>query len=517
MIRKRKESILRQVLLSGLWTLGLRLCSRGLGFVRTIVLARLLFPADFGLIAMAMVVVSGLDSISQTGFQQALIQKKRDVGADLDTAWAVALVRSLVLCILLVLVAPFVADFFEVPRLTDIIRVVSLSVLLSGFANIGVVFFQRDLEFHKQFNFEWWASILEFALTVLLAYLLRDVWAFVWGGLAGNLLRVFLSYVLHPYRPSFRFDAGSFRELMSFGKWVSGYSVLLFAAFQMDNILIGKLLGTESLGFYQMAYLTAVIPSSEVAIAFSMVVFPSFSMLQDQPGRLRESFEKVLQVSAMVCMPIGFGIFAIAPEFVRVVLGERWQGIALIMQALSVMGIAKALEGTMNSLMMAVGRPGIVTGLSALQLTILAAALYPFISWWGLPGAAFAVAGTALIAAAAAFRVSCRIAQTPAARGAVLMVVPLVASAAMAATVMGLKHLAGPSRPAALLFLTAAGIALYAAFLVLADAALTSGRYRGLLVDMAAKLRNSDAGGAGPSPALPDRTAPRVPADGRPR
>lgn len=517
MERKPAESIFRQVLFSGLWTLGLRLSNRALGFARTIVLARLLFPADFGLIAMAMVVVSGLDSLSQTGFQQALIQKKRDVGGDLDTAWAVALVRSLLLCILLVLVAPAVADFFAESRLTDIIRVVSLSVLLSGFANIGVVFFQRDLNFHRQFNFEWWASILEFALTVLLAYLLRDVWAFVWGGLAGNLMRVVLSYVLHPYRPSFRFETTSFRELMRFGKWVSGYSILLFAAYQLDNILIGKLLGTESLGFYQMAYLTAVIPSSEVAIAFSMVVFPSLSMLQDQPGRLRESFDRVLRVSAMVCMPLGFGIFAIAPEFVRVVLGERWQGIASVMQILSVMGIAKALEGTMNSLMMAVGRPGIVTGLSAMQLTILAAALYPCILWLGLQGAAFAVAGTALIAAAAAFRASCRITRTPVARVAVLMAVPLIAAVAMASSVMWLKPLAGPSCPASLLSLVAAGVVLYAAFLILADAALTSGRYRGLLVDMAVNLLNSKSRGAIPSSALSEESPPGVPADESPR
>jgi len=259
---KPANSIFRQVLFGGLWTLGLRLSSRALGFARTIVLARLLFPADFGLIAMAMLVVTGLDSITQTGIQQALIQKKNDIEKCLDTAWAVALARNLVLCLTLVLAAPLVAGFFETPRLTDIIRVVSLSVLLSGFANIGIVFFQKDLEFDKQFGFEWWASLAEFALTVLLAFLLRDVWALVWGGLAGNVLRVLLSYVLHPYRPAFRFDPASFRELMSFGKWVSGYTVLLFAAFQMDSILIGRLLGAEDLGFYQMAYLTAVIPSS---------------------------------------------------------------------------------------------------------------------------------------------------------------------------------------------------------------------------------------------------------------
>jgi lipopolysaccharide exporter len=495
---KPADSIFRQVLVGGLWTLGLRFSNRALGFARTIVLARLLFPADFGLIAMAMVVVTGLDSVSQTGFQQALIQKKRGAEQCLDTAWAVALIRSLALCTLLVLCAPFVSDFFAAPRLTDIIRVVSLSVLLSGFANIGIVFFQKDLDFRKQFNFEWWASVLEFALTVSLAWVLRDVWALVWGGLAGNLMRVFLSYVLHPYRPAFRFDPASFRELMSFGKWVSGYSVLLFAAFQMDSILIGRLLGVEDLGFYQMAYLTAVIPSSEVAIAVSMVVFPSFSMLQDQPGRLRESFEKVLQVAAMVCMPIGFGILAVAPEFVRIILGERWQGIALIMQVLSVMGIAKALEGTTNTLVMAAGRPGWLMGFSALQLCLLAASLYPLTVRWGIHGAAIAVTSTALIAAAAALAAAVRITGSNGRRTLTLITVPLGASMAMAAGIILLKRLMGTVGLLGFVLLVAAGVGLYAACLAGADAALTSGRYKCLAADLLAGLRASGKNGVTP-------------------
>jgi PST family polysaccharide transporter/lipopolysaccharide exporter len=311
-------------------------------------------------------------------------------------------------------------------------------------------------------------------------------------------MRVILSYVLHPYRPSIRFDPASLRELMSFGKWVSGFTVLLFAAFQMDSILIGRLLGAEDLGFYQMAYLTAVIPSSEVAIAVSMVVFPSFSMLQDQPGRLRESFEKVLQVAAMVCMPIGFGILAVAPEFVRIVLGERWQVIAPVMQALSIMGIAKALEGTMNSLTMAVGRPGIVTGLSALQLAILVAALYPGIAGWGLYGAAVTMAGTGLVAVVAALRASCRVTQIQPVRVAALMAAPLVASSAMAAGMILLKRLIGAVELPGLLLIVAAGIGLYAAGLAASDAVLTSGRYRKLAAHLIAGLRGCGESGMTP-------------------
>jgi len=495
---KPADSIFRQVLFGGLWALGLRLSSRALGFIRTIVLARLLFPADFGLIAMAMMVVTGLDSITQTGIQQALIQKKSDIEKCLDTAWTVTLTRNLVLCLILVVAAPMVAGFFEAPRLTDIIRVVSLSVLLSGFANIGIVYFQKDLEFDKQFGFEWWASLAEFALTVLLAFLLRDVWALVWGGLAGNVLRVLLSYALHPYRPSFTFNPSVFRELLDFGKWVSGYAVVGFAVGQLDSILIGRILGAETLGFYQMAFLTAVIPSSEVAIAVSMVVFPSFSMLQDQPGRLRESFEKVLQVAAMVCMPIGFGILAVAPEFVRIILGERWQGIALIMQVLSVMGIAKALEGTTNTLVMAAGRPGWLMGFSALQLCLLAASLYPLTVRWGIHGAAIAVTSTALIAAAAALAAAVRITGSNGRRTLTLIAVPLGASMAMAAGIILLKGRMGSVGLPGLLFLVAAGVGLYAAGLIAADAALTAGRYRGLAAHLLASLCASGKSGVTP-------------------
>lgn len=478
----------RQVLFGGLWTLGLRLSSRALGFVRTVVLARLLFPADFGLIAMAMLFVTGLESVTQTGLQQALIQRKTGVRECLDTAWTVTLARSLVLCLVLVAAAPFVADFFAEPRLTGILRVVSLSVLFGGFANIGIVYFQKDLAFGRQFRFETWASVAEFALTVLLAFSLRDVWALVWGGLAGNVLRVLLSYALHPFRPSFRFDQAAFRELLDFGKWVSGYTVLCYAVSQCDSILLGRMLGAESLGYYQMAFLTAVIPSSEVAIAISMVAFPSYAMMQDQPGRLRESFEKVFQVSALVCMPIGLGILAVAPDFIRVVLGDRWQGIGLIMQVLSVMGIAKALEGTTNSLLMAVGRPGLLMGFSSLQLILLGATLYPLVLLWGIPGAAVAVTGTALAAAAAVLVAAVRVTGSSGYRILALLAVPLGASTAMAVGITLLTGMTGPVTLPGFLLLVAAGIGLYAACLSVADALLASGLYRRLTAELLAGL-----------------------------
>ena len=215
----------------------------------------------------------------------------------------------------------------------------------------------------------------------------------------------------------------------------------------------------------------------------------------------------------MVCMPIGLGILAVAPEFVRIILGERWQGIALIMQVLSVMGIAKALEGTTNSLVMAVGRPGWLMGFSALQLCLLAASLYPLTARWGIHGAAIAVTSTALLAAAAALAAAVRITGSKGRRILTLLIVPMGASMSMAAGIILLKRLMGTVGLPGLLFLVAAGIGLYAAGLIVADAVLTSGRYRDLAAHLLASLRGSGKGAATPFPKGIDGVAAAVRSD----
>jgi O-antigen/teichoic acid export membrane protein len=385
------ESLSKKVVRGGMWVFGLRITNRGLGFIRTIILARLLAPSDFGLLGIAMLAISTLETFSQTGFQAALIQKKENVESYLDTAWTVSAIRGVILFLILFLSAPLVATFFNSPQATLVIKVIAVSTLLSGFRNIGILFFQKELEFNKQFFYELSATLVDITIAITLAFMLRNVWALVWGGLAANFVRLFMSYILHPYRPHARFDKGEFKELFSFGKWVLGSSILIFLIMQGDDIFVGKMLGATALGLYQMAYLISNLPATEITHVISQVTFPAYSRLQNDGKRLREAYLDVLQLTAFLSFPIAGLIFVLAPDFTKIFLGEKWMPMVPAMQVLAIFGLIRALAATTGPFFHGSGNPHILTKLAVLQVGILATIIYPLTVRWGILGTSIAV------------------------------------------------------------------------------------------------------------------------------
>ena len=318
------KSLSEKVIASGLWVLALRIVNRGLGLIRTLVLARLLAPEDFGLLGIAMLSISTLETFSQTGVEAALIQKKENVYSYLDTAWTVSVIRGFTLFSILFLLAPTIAIFFNSPRATFVIRVIAISTLLTGCRNIGVIFFQKELEFNKQFSYEISATLVDLTVAITLAFLLKNVWALVWGGMAANLTRLFMSYRIHSYRPKVRIHKEEFLELISFGKWILGSGILVFLITKGDDIFVGKILGITALGFYQMAYLISNLPATEITHAISKVTFPAYSKLQDDISQLKDGYFKVLEITVFLSIPVAGAIFLLAPDFTEVFLGQKW-------------------------------------------------------------------------------------------------------------------------------------------------------------------------------------------------
>jgi lipopolysaccharide exporter len=385
------EPLSRKVVKGGLWIFALRILNRGLGFIRTIILARLLAPEDFGLLGIAMLAISTLETFSQTGFQPALIQKKGNIKSYLDTAWTISAIRGIVLFAALFLLAPVIARFFNSPQASLVIRVIAVSTLLAGFKNIGIVFFQKELEFNKQFYFEFSATIVDIGVAVTLAFLLRDVWALVWGGLAAHLTRLFSSYILHPYRPRISFHREKFRGLFDFGKWVLSSNILIFLLIQGDDILVGKLLGVTALGLYQIAYLISNLPATEITHVISQVTFPTYSSIQHDLPRLREAYLRVLEFTAVISLPLSGAIFILAPEFTAVFLGQKWTPMVHAMQILCIFGVSRSIAATMGPILYGVGKPEIQTKLSAIHLTLMAIVIYPLTTKWGILGTSLAV------------------------------------------------------------------------------------------------------------------------------
>jgi O-antigen/teichoic acid export membrane protein len=375
----------------GLWVFALRISNRGLGLIRTIILARLLAPKDFGLFGIAMLSIATLETFSQSGFQTALIQKKGNIESYLDTAWTVSALRGTVLFCLLFLSAPLVARFFDSPAATWVIRVIALFTLLSGVQNIGILWFQKELEFNKQFYYEFSATIVQLSVAITLAFILRNVWALVWGGLAASFVRVLMSYVLHPYRPRIKIEKDKFVELFHFGKWVLSSGILIFLVTQGDDIFVGKVLGVTALGLYQMAYTLSNLPATEITHVISQVTFPAYSKLQEDLPRMREAYLRVLQLVAFLSFPLTAGIFLFASDFIELFLGEKWIPMVPAVQVLVLAALVRSIAATTGPILYATGKPRIDTFWQVIRLSILLLLIYPLTMRWHILGASLAV------------------------------------------------------------------------------------------------------------------------------
>lgn len=385
------ETLSQRVVKGGFWVFFLRIVNRGFSLIRLIILARILSPNDFGLMGIALLTMSTLETFSQTGFQQALIQKKEDIKTYLNSAWTVLILRGFILFVILYFIAPYAAIFFKAPEAKPIIRVIGFSILFQAFTNIGVIYFHKELEFNKEFIYQFAGTLADFIVAVSAVLILRNVWALVLGLLAGNIVRCFVSYLIHPYRPHLSKDLGKAKELFGFGKWIMGSSILIFLITQGDDIFVGKLLGTTALGFYQLAYRISNMPATEITHVISQVTFPAYSKLQDNIPKLREAYLKVLQVTAFLSFPIAGLIFILAPDFTKIFLGEKWMPMVPAMQVLVFAGLVRSIAATTGPIFHAVGKPKIDTKWQIVRLFVIAILIYPCIIKWGILGASIVV------------------------------------------------------------------------------------------------------------------------------
>ena len=385
------KSLSQRAVISGFWAFLLRTVKQLFSLLRLVILARILAPQDFGLMGVALLSMATLETFSQTGVQQALIQKKCEIKSYLDSVWTVLILRSFILFTILYLIAPFAATFFDAPDAKPIIQVIGLSVIFQAFTNIGVIYFQKELEFNKQFVYQLSGTLTDFFVAVIAALILKNVWAIVFGLLAGNAAMLITSYLIHPYRPHLSFDIGKARELFGYGKWILGSSILVFLTTQGDDIFAGKLLGTTALGLYQMAYLISNLPATEITHVISQVMFPAYSKIQDDIPKLRETYLKVLQLTAFISFPITSLIFALAPDFTMIFLGKKWMPMVPTIQILVFAGLVRSIAATSGPIFYAVGKPRIETKWQMVRLFVMAVLIYPFTIKWKILGTSMVI------------------------------------------------------------------------------------------------------------------------------
>jgi len=387
---KPGEGLAQRAARSGVWVYATNIAEHVFSLIRVIILARLLVPYDFGLVGIALLSVSLMEVFTVTGFEQALVQKKGDIKAYLDTAWSISVVRGVILALILFGAAPLVSTFFESPAALPILRVIAISFLLHGLTNIGIVYFRKELEYGKQFIYRLSGTIADLVIAVTAALILRSAWALVFGLLAAGVVRCIVSYIIHPYRPRFNFQLIQIKELLTFGKWILGSSIVVFLATQGDDAFVGKVLGITMLGFYQMAFRFGNLAASEIGV-ISRVAFPTYSKLQDNIPALRDTYLRIMRLVTFAAIPFASGIFILAPEFTQLFLGDKWMPIVPALSIFAISVVIREIASTGGALFYAVGRPDITFKQDLAWVIALAIAIYPLTMLYGMVGTALAV------------------------------------------------------------------------------------------------------------------------------
>lgn len=377
------------------WLVGLRLAMRGLGLISIIILARLLTPEDFGVVAMAMLLMRIAEAVAELRPEWALIQNTRAERKHYDTVWTMTVLRGAVMAVLLVLAARPGAVFFNEPRVEVLSYVIAVGVFIEGFSNVGVADFFKNLTLQKTFRFNLASRIGSFSTTVILAFALRNYWALVGGFVAYRVFFVIFSYAFHPYRP--RFSLAAWREILGFSKWLLAHNLFVAIAKRSDIFFIGKFVDATSLGMYTVARRVSGLSGGEFVGPVRNAIFPAYAKLAQEPEKLRESFIEGYGMIMLIGTPIALGIAVIAEPLVTVAFGVKWLAAVPLIQVLAIDALANVASANSASLFLAVGRPWILATVQGIQSALIVPMLLWLVLAAGAYGAAWAVAGTSAL------------------------------------------------------------------------------------------------------------------------
>jgi lipopolysaccharide exporter len=357
--------------------------------IRTLVLARLLLPEDFGLLAISLIAVDFLLSVTNLGLIPALVQRQEADERQYNTAWTLGLGRAWLISGVVFLAAPLIATLFAEPRATDLIRVVAIRPLLEAAVSIKVADLTRHLQFRRLAFIYLPEAVVNTAVSIILAPFL-GVWALIAGSLAGPMAQVAASYLLAPHRPKLLLDLAAVRPLIQFGRWIFLTGLIAVCGSAALQVVISRNLGTAELGLYFLAAKLAFIPAEISSEVVGAVAFPLYARLQQDAARLAAAFRAILVGLTALLMPVSFLLIALTPSLVEFVLGPRWQGTGPLIRLLALVNVIGLFGDTVVPILQGLGRPSQLALVELVQSTLLLAFIWGLTTWLGVSGAAVA-------------------------------------------------------------------------------------------------------------------------------
>jgi len=371
---------------------GSRMIARVVSFGRHIVIARLLSPDDVGLAAIAFLTLQTAEVVSYPGSHETLVQMDEVDDQDLDTVWTLQVLRRIALAAILFAVAGPVANLLGNADATPLIRIMGLVYIVLGLSNVAVLMLERSVEYAPIARRAVWMTFIGTTADLVLAFILRNAWALVIAALITAVFDVITSYIIRPYRPRLRIVRERFGAIYRFGLWVTGLRILRHATEAGDDILVGRRLGTDRLGIYQMGYRISSGPVLDIVQALATTSLTMTARTRDDVARTTRNFLKRLSVSMLVIALAMAGLIGVGREATAVALGDTWRDVGPVAQVLALALFFRAIEGLTIDALVGFGRPTHAVVAKLVQVVTFIPASLILATRWGLPGFALGTA-----------------------------------------------------------------------------------------------------------------------------
>jgi len=370
---------------------------RIIGFLATLVLAKLLTPEDFGLVAIGVLVIETTMIFGKFGIGQALIYRKDQLEPAANAAFFLVMAFNLLLVMGLILGAPWVGDFFNSPSVVPIIIWLSLTLLPNAVKIIPTVLLEKELKFKRLVLPEVIPALISAAGSIVAAVMGAGVWSLVIRQILYSFLGLIMVWWISPLKIHFQFDWKIFREIIDYGKHMITASLLLLVLYNIDNMIVGKIVGTTALGFYVLAFRIANLPVQEGSHVISKVMFPVFSKIRHDRTALRDGFLKVMKFVSAFCAPISLGMALYTPDLIRMIYGEKWLDTIIPLQILTVYGFIRALGVPGGEIMKSLGKPKYITYTVLVMLAVIFPFVVPVAEKYGIVGISYLMSGAMLV------------------------------------------------------------------------------------------------------------------------
>ncbi len=376
----------KTALLKGaLWTVGMRWAVKVLGFANTVIMARILMPEDYGIVAMAMLVVGLSEALLDFGAASVLLAKPSVDRNDIDSTWTLRLIQGCIVGTLIAAAAYPASLYFQEPRVLPVLLIFAGCLAAASAGNVGMVLAQRDLDFFMSFKLGVIGKLIGVAATLLSGWLLRDYRALVIGVGAGYLSGLFLSYVLHPYRA--RWNTSRVGEIWQTSKWLMFSSLAGFILRKGDELAAARVGTTAEYGQYNVGADLGQLPTGEVGPAMLRAFLPVLSTIQSDTARTKAAVLKTISAVNTITLPIGLIFAAVAQQTTLLVLGPKWLDAATFVAFFALVSTLQIMFSPVSTLLFIRGQAKLQTGIVWMEFAVFAAAgliLVPHLSLIGL-------------------------------------------------------------------------------------------------------------------------------------